>query len=105
MGVLVLAVSLAVGLAGPARSQNLLGIHRVVCAGNLVITNPQTVVPTFEKRTVARPPGVAAGGRLEVKWSCNGAEKPVVRCPAETVKVTVDRTQGKRSVTFVCLRR
>ena len=104
--VLVLAVSLTGWFAGPAQSQNLLGFHRVECPGKVEIVNPQTDVPAFQSRLVVprRGAGVARQD-LEVAWTCNGQNRPMVTCPANTAKVMVDRTQGRRFTTIICLRR
>ena len=92
------AMVLSVMLAGESSAQQYLGNERQKCPGAVTVTAPGGAleVRPFESRSVDL-------GDATVAWQCQDQQASNTRCPDNTNKVLIDRSQGGSTFSIICL--
>jgi hypothetical protein len=85
---------------GTAEAQQYLANARQKCADQVTVTAPgvSAQVRPFESRSadVTSP---------TLSWQCGGQPQPEIKCPANTNRILIDRSQGGSVFSIVCLQK
>jgi hypothetical protein len=81
-----------------AWAQQFRGFGRSICDQDVTIEGTPLTVRAFESRS-------SNIGNPTIRWKCGAAQRPDVQCPPNTNKVLVDRSQGGRVVSIICLQK
>ena len=81
-------------------AQQYLGNARQKCTGEVTVTAPGMTaqVKPFETRS-------AEVNTTTISWQCAGQPQPDVKCPADTNRILIDRSQGGNFFSIICLRK
>lgn len=84
--------------SGGAAAQQFLGNERQRCTGSVTVTTPgETLkVNPFEARSVDLNNSAA-------NWTCQDQAPAETRCPENTNKILIDRSQGGSVFSIICL--
>jgi hypothetical protein len=100
---LLFGAALLVGsqLPSGALAQQYLGKARQNCVGVVGVKTPRSVVNVQPFQAVT-----AETESDQVTVSCEGEQQPVtIKCPDATDRVVIDRTQGSKIYSIICLKK
>jgi hypothetical protein len=92
------AIVLAPLPSGEGTAQQYLGNERQKCTGSVTVTAPGGAleVRPFEARSMDI-------GNSTINWKCQDQQPSDTRCPDNTNKVLIDRSQGGSTFSIICL--
>ena len=81
-------------------AQQYLGNARQKCAEPVTVTTPGVTaqVRPFESRS-------AEVSTSTISWQCGGQPRPDIKCPANTNRILIDRSQGGSVFSIICLQK
>ena len=81
-------------------AQQYLGNARQRCAEQVTVTAPGMTaqVRPFESRS-------AEVNSSTISWQCGGQPRPDIKCPANTNRILIDRSQGGSVFSIICLQK